>query len=255
VAHTEDVRHRLTLGVVETEPQELEDVDALLVLPPCRLAVAQKLPAWLPAALALTVRACTVAVGEKDTLPVRVAVLQAEPAARLALGVEQAQEVGENVPVGQYEEECEGLWLGVVVMLLLLLTVLLTETVPMPEAALLADTHSVGESEPLSLAERVKVELEMGLSVPLLVVQKLRVEVVTDEGDVLKLVVRVALGQLLGLPLALMVPVEQEEGEGVTVTVKDRLAPPELLAQRVGVRVAEEHPEKLPMIEGEGRVL
>ncbi len=81
--------------------QELEVIDTLRVRPPCRLAVAQKLSTWLPAALALTVRACTVAVGEKDTLPVSLAVLHPDPAAKLALGVEQTQEVGDRVPVVQ----------------------------------------------------------------------------------------------------------------------------------------------------------
>ena len=53
----------------------------------------------------------------------------------------------------------------------------------------------------------------------------------------------------------LRLPVLHAEGVGVPTIVTDRLAPLVLLAQKVGVGVAEEHPEVLLMAEAVGRLL
>lgn len=113
----------------------------------------------------------------------------------------------------------------------------------------------MGVSVPLSVVELVKVGLEVGLSVPLLVLQRLSVEVLTDVGEAQGLTVRVALGKRLGLPLALMVSVGQGEGVSELAMVTEGLAPPEVLPQRVEVRVAEGHPELLLREVAEGRGL
>jgi hypothetical protein len=140
-------------------------------------------------------------------------------------------------------------------MLLLLLWLPLAETELLTEAALLAEAHRVGVRVPLSVVDREMVWLEVGLSVPLLVLQRLSVNVLTGVGEAQGLTVRVALGKRLGLPLALMVSVGQGEGVSELAMVTEGLAPPEVLPQRVGVRVAEGHPELLLISVAEGRGL
>ncbi len=155
VAHALALWHRLTLGVGETVLQGLAATVMLRVPPLSRLPEAQKLLLWLPAALALPVRACTVRLGVREVLPVAVPVPQAVPAATLPLGVAQAQGVVDRVPVGQAVRLGEELWLGVLLLLLLLLWLLLAETVLLAEAALLAEAHKEEVSVLLSVGERV----------------------------------------------------------------------------------------------------